>query len=142
MMSTINLLIVALLNFLVGVRSNLVEVNHPTTEVEDVTANAYVFVPVASIVGFAAVGVCLLVLVLAKIIFASSDQYMLNNRYDLVIYRQVTGKAQVQQKQVNMSSANVHNLNAAVASGFDINMLNRNTFNTMFNTTNQAAKNQ
>jgi hypothetical protein len=115
-------------------RANLVKPSYSVDEGEDVLTNAYVFVPIASIVGFCAVGVCFLLLIVAKVIYASSDQYMLNNRYDLVIYKQVTSKAQVQQKQVNTNSANMHNLTAAAACGFDINMLNnRNTFNSIFN---------
>lgn len=128
----INVLVVVLLADFA--KANMVPIEYPDDEVNNVYEHAYVFVPVATIVGFSVVGVCFLLLVVAKIIFTSSDQYMLNNRYDLVIYKQVTSKAHVQQKQVNQNSANVHNLNAAAACGFDINMLNnRNSYNSIFN---------
>lgn len=113
--------------------SNLVDVEYPQNDVENVEEHAYVFVPVATIVGFCVVGVCLLLLVGAKIMFASSDQYMVNNPYDLVIYKQVTSKAHVQHKQTNTNSANAHNLNAAVASNFDITLIrNRKSFKAVF----------
>lgn len=70
--------------------AKLVETEYPRNEVDDVEEHAYVFVPLATVIGFAAVGLCLLLIIVAKIIFASSDQYMLNNRYDLVIYKQVS----------------------------------------------------
>lgn len=69
--------------------ANLVETSYPRDNVENVEEHAYVFVPIATIVGFSAVGLCILLIIIAKVIFASSDQYMFNNRYDLVIYKQV-----------------------------------------------------
>lgn len=69
--------------------ANLVETEYPRDNVENVDDHAYVFVPMATIVGFSVVGICILLVIIAKIVFASSDQYMFNNRYDLVIYKQV-----------------------------------------------------
>lgn len=120
-------------NVITSLDANMIETEYPPPNEGDTEDHAYEFVPVSTIIGFSVLGISFLLLAIAKIIFASSDQYMLNNRYDLVIFKQVTSKQQVQQRQVNTNNANVHNLNAAAACGFDVSMLNnRNTFSPIF----------
>lgn len=102
------------------------------------TSTAYEFTPLATIIGFAFIAICFLVLAIAKIMFASSDQYMMNNRYDLVIFKAPTKNTVMGPRRVySNNTANTHNLNAAQACGFDVSMLNtRNPYNLLSNLSN------
>lgn len=113
--------------------ANQIQIEYPLEESKG-DNTMYEFVPVASIVGFGVIGLCFFLLIVVKLMFASSNQYMLNNRYDLIIYKtQMAKNPMVQQIQLNStSSVNAHNLNAALASGFDMSMLNkRNSLNSL-----------
>lgn len=102
---------------------------------------AYEFTPLATIIGFAFIAICFLLLAIAKIMFASSDQYMMNNRYDLVIFKAPTKNTVVGPRRVySNNTANTHNLNAAQACGFDVSMLNsRNPYTLLANLSNGAT---
>ena len=125
--------LIAGFNLIYSINGNMIETEYPNEEYSNSSSHAYEFVPVSTVIGFSVLGVSFLLLAIAKVIFASSDQYMANNRYDLVIFKQVTSKQQVHQRLVNTNNANVHNLNAAAACGFDISMLqNRSSFSPVF----------
>ncbi len=91
---------------------------------------AYVFIPAATMVGFGFVCICILLLVIAKIMFTSSAQYMTNNRYDLVIFKPPTKNATgVPRRNYVNTVANAQNLKAAANCGFDLSLLTtRNPF--------------
>lgn len=97
------------------------------------SSTSYEFIPVSTIIGFSFVAVCLVLLAVAKIMYASSDQYMMNNRYDLVIFKPPTKNSVIGPRRVyTNSTASTHNLNAAAACGFDVSMLNtRNPYTSM-----------
>ena len=65
--------------------------------------------------------------------YNSSGQYKINYGFDLVIFKPVTrntinGPRRFQ--SLNYSNIQSHNINAAIASGFDLNSLNqKNAFN-------------
>lgn len=91
--------------------------------VKTITPEAqYVFTPISTMVGLGFIAICFLILTIAKIINANSDQYMSNNRYDLIIFKPPTKNSVIGRVYSN-NSANTHNLNAASASGFDISVL-------------------
>jgi hypothetical protein len=117
------LTIVALDNLTVT-NANLIEIEYPKGTHQTVP-NTYEFVPMATIIGFVFIAVCFTLLAVAKIMFASTDQYMMNNRYDLVIFKPPTNKSVLGPRRVYSNTAvNAHNLAAAQACGFDISMLN------------------
>ena len=91
--------------------------------VKTITPEAqYVFIPVSTMVGLGFIAICFLILTIAKIINANSDQYMSNNRYDLIIFKPPTKNSVIGRVYSN-NTANAHNLSAASASGFDISVL-------------------
>ncbi len=47
----------------------------------------YTFVPIPTIAGMVFVGFWCLFILIAKIMYSSSDQYKINNRFDLVIFK-------------------------------------------------------
>lgn len=106
-----------------------------STSTANEQTSVYEFTPLATIIGFAFIIICFLFLAIAKIMFASSDQYMMNNRYDLVIFKAPTknnGQLMGPRRVYSNSAANTHNLNAAQACGFDVSMLNsRNSYSAL-----------
>ena len=108
--------------------ANQINVKIPTPSYESQTA--FVFIPAATLVGFGFVGVCILLLAIAKIMFTSSAQYMTNNRYDLVIFKPPTKNSSgVPRRNYANTAANAQNLKAASNCGFDLSMLTtRNPF--------------
>ena len=109
-------------------------------------STAYEFVPLATIIGFGFLGVCFLLLAIAKIMYQSSNQYMMNNQYDLVIFKPPTKNSNNGPCRVYSNvNANAHNLNAAANCGFDVSMLNARNPYTAFlsgiSSLNQSNKN-
>ncbi len=100
---------------------------------EPKSSNVYEFTPLATIIGFAFIAICFLLLAIAKIMFASSDQYMMNNRYDLVIFKAPTKNTVMGPRRVYANNAaNAHNLTAAKSCGFDVSLLNsRSSYNAL-----------
>ncbi len=88
------------------------------------------FTPVASIIGFIFIGVNFLILAIIKTYYLSSDQYNIQNRFDLVIFKtpQKNGKKLGARSIYKNSKASMHNLNAAAACGFDLSKLNIDKF--------------
>lgn len=111
--------------------ASLQPIEIPSNAQGEAFGTAYEFTPLATIIGFAFIGICFLLLTIAKIMFASSDQYMMNNRYDLVIFKAPTKNTVMGPRRVySNSTANAHNLQAAQSCGFDVSMLNsRNSYN-------------
>ena len=105
-------------------QSNLIEITYPVP-VNTTESHEYYFTPWATIIGFVFIGVSFGLLAIAKLMFDSTDQYMMNNRYDLVIFKPPTNKSILGPRRVYSNTAvNAHNLAAAAASGFDVTMLN------------------
>lgn len=106
------------------IETNKVEISYPIEHARNSTA--YEFVPIATIIGFSFTIVCLLLLAIAKLMFTSSDQYMMNNRYDLVIFKPPTKHSAIGPRRgYKNSDANTNNLNAASACGFDLTTLTK-----------------
>ena len=100
--------------------ANKIEVRSPVKPIKSV--GQYEFVPVSTLVGFAFIGICFLLLTIAKIVYTNSDQYMTNNRFDLIIFKPPTKNSVIGRVYSN-NNANTHNLTAAATSGFDVSML-------------------
>jgi hypothetical protein len=73
-------------------QSNLIEITYPVP-VNATESHEYYFTPWATIIGFVFIGVSFGLLAIAKLMFDSTDQYMMNNRYDLVIFKPPTNKS-------------------------------------------------
>ncbi len=100
--------------------ANQVPIESPIPTIEPEAQ--YVFTPVATLVGLGFIAICFLVLTIAKIINSNSDQYMANNRYDLIIFKPPSKNSNIGRVYSN-NTANAHNLSAATACGFDISLL-------------------
>ncbi|CAF0719078.1 unnamed protein product [Brachionus calyciflorus] len=89
------------------------------------------FIPVPTIVGFIFIGVWFGFILIAKIMYNSSDQYKINNRYDLVIFKPAAKNSLIGPRRIySNNNVNTQNINAAALSGVDLSMLNiRTTFN-------------
>jgi hypothetical protein len=93
----------------------------------------YVFYPVSSIVGMCFVGIWFAFILIAKIMFSSSDQYKISNRYDLVIFKPATKTSLIGPRLIySNNNVNMQNINAAAASGFDVNVINQRKLNQAF----------
>ena len=120
------------------IEANQISIVYPTkvnqTLINELS-HGYAFTPFATIIGLVFIGVSFSFLAIAKILYASSDQYMMNNRYDLVIFKAPTknnGQLMGPRRVYSNSAANTHNLNAAQACGFDVSMLNsRNSYSAL-----------
>ena len=102
------------------------------------------FTPIATIIGFVFLGVSFAMLALAKLWYASSDHYMTNNRFDLVIFKQPTKRSILGGRKIyNNTKASAHNLAAAQACGFDFSKINnrKSNFMTGLDLTAQEQKN-
>ena len=98
-----------------------------------VNKTEYVFYPVSSIVGMCFVGIWFAFILIAKIMFSSSDQYKISNRYDLVIFKPATKTSLIGPRLIySNSNVNMQNINAASAAGFDVNVINQRKFNQAF----------
>jgi hypothetical protein len=88
------------------------------------------FTPLATIIGFIFIGVNFFLLAIIKIYYLSSDQYNIQNRFDLVIFKPPTKSSnRIGLRRIYKNSkASMHNLNAAIASGFDVSKLNDRQF--------------
>lgn len=90
-----------------------------------ITKEPYVFYPASTIVGFVFVGIWFVFILIAKIMYNSSDQYKMNNRFDLVIFKTATKNSLIGPRRIySNNNINTQNLTAAAASGFDLNILN------------------
>lgn len=98
---------------------NQIEIEHPIIEHRNTTA--YEFIPQITIIGFGFTFISFFLLIIAKLMYNSSDHYMMNNRYDLIIFKPPTKHSLLELRRVYKNSeASEHNLNAALSSGFDI----------------------
>jgi hypothetical protein len=118
------------------IEANQISIVYPTkvnqTLINELS-HGYAFTPFATIIGLVFIGVSFSFLAIAKILYASSDQYMTNNRFDLVIFKPPTNKIVFDRIYTN-TTTNSHNLAAAKACGFDVSMLRtRNLFTTLIN---------
>ncbi len=105
------------------IETRQIEIVAPLESAEN--AHAYEFVPIATLVGLGAVGFCFIILAILKIMFANSDQYMANNRYDLVIFKIPTKNSVNTACHIYSNrNANSNNTEAAIAAGFDFASLN------------------
>ena len=100
--------------------ANQVSIESPVKPIK--SEGQYEFVPISTLVGFGFIGVCFLLLTISKMMYANSDQYMANNRFDLVIFKPPTKNSVIGRVYSN-NTANAHNLAAATSSGFDVSML-------------------
>ncbi|CAF0719070.1 unnamed protein product [Brachionus calyciflorus] len=108
------------------VKGNKIEIEHPNVEVKNSTA--YEFVPRVTLIGLGFTAISFLLLALAKIMYSSSEHYTMNNKYDLAIFKAPNKNSLVGLRRVYKNNdASDHNLNAALACGFDITkILNHN----------------
>lgn len=84
------------------------------------------FTPIATIVGFVFLGVSFSMLAIAKLWYASSDHYMTNNRFDLVIFKPPTKRSVFGGREIySNTKASAHNLAAAQACGFDFSKVTK-----------------
>lgn len=80
----------------------------------------YTFTPMVTIIGFIFIATTFSFLAIVKLFFASSDQYMTNNRFDLVIFKQPKNKSVPgPRRNYGNKKANAHNIKVAAACGFD-----------------------
>lgn len=88
----------------------------------------YQFFPNSTKVGFAFVGVWLTFILVAKIMYTSSDQYRTTNKYDLVLFKppnKASASSAIGPRRIySNNGANMQNINAAAASGIDFSVLN------------------
>lgn len=96
---------------------------------------AHEFTPVPTVVGFIFIGVWLGFILIAKIMYNSSDQYKINNRYDLVIFKPAAKNSLIGPRRIySNNNVNNQNINAAATSGIDLSILNiRNIYNSVPN---------
>lgn len=98
----------------------------PTTR--DTDKLKYQFFPNSTKVGFAFVGVWLTFILVAKIMYTSSDQYRTTNKYDLVLFKppnKASASSAIGPRRIySNNGANMQNINAAAASGIDFSVLN------------------
>lgn len=94
-------------------------------------------------------GVWLGFVLIAKIMYTSSDQYRTTNKFDLVLFKPPSksagGATAIGPRRIySNNNANLQNLNAAAASGVDFSILNvRTSFsNTPNNNNNSNNQNQ
>ena len=84
----------------------------------------YNFYPVSSIVGIVFVGIWFAFVAIAKIMYNSTDQYKINNRFDLVIFKPATKNSLIGPRRIyGNNNVNIQNINAANASGMDLSFL-------------------
>lgn len=80
----------------------------------------YTFTPMATIIGFVFIATTFSFLAIIKLFFASSDHYMTNNRFDLVIFKPPKNKSTHGPRRIyGNKKVNTHNIRAAAACGFD-----------------------
>lgn len=116
--------------------ANLLTISYPNEVNQtaiDESKHDYPFTPVATIIGLVFIAISFSFLAIAKILYASSDQYMMNNRFDLVIFKPPTNKSVLGPRRIYTNTiTHSHNLAAAQACGFDVSMLNtRNPYSTL-----------
>jgi hypothetical protein len=101
---------------------------HPAnkTEIENerIYHAFYDFKPISTIVGISFISICIATLAIVKIAFGTNNQYMVGNKYDLVIYKPPSKNNNNKFSNINNNvssqpQVNLHNLNAAAAVGFD-----------------------
>jgi hypothetical protein len=86
--------------------------------------NSYHFYPASSITGIVFVAVWFVFVLIAKIMYNSTDQYKINNRFDLVIFKPATKNSLIGPRRIySNNNVNVQNINAANASGMDLSFL-------------------
>lgn len=97
---------------------------------------AHEFTPVPTVVGFIFIGAWLGFILIAKIMYNSSDQYKINNRYDLVIFKPAAKNSLIGPRRIySNNNVNSQNINAAATSGIDLSVLHiRNSYNSVSNT--------
>jgi hypothetical protein len=107
------------------------EVTYNCTGVNDKNTklNNYHFYPASSIAGIIFVVVWFVFVLIAKIMYNSTDQYKINNRFDLVIFKPATKNSLIGPRRIHSNNnVNIQNINAANASGMDFSFLyQRNT---------------
>ena len=88
------------------------------------------FFPNSTKIGFGFVGIWVAFILIAKIMYTSSDQYKTTNKYDLVIFKPPAKYSAIGPRRIySNNNVNLQNINAALASGIDLSVLNvRNTF--------------
>jgi hypothetical protein len=70
------------------------------------------------------VGVWFVFMLIAKIMYNSTDQYKINNRFDLVIFKPATKNSLVGPRRIySNNNVNMQNINAANASGMDMSFI-------------------
>ena len=86
--------ILSCLNLSVECRLSPIELHNTCNKKEHATEDKleYIFFPVPTMIGFGFIGAWLAFIIIAKIMCSSSDQYKMNNRYDLVIYKSGNSK--------------------------------------------------
>jgi hypothetical protein len=104
------------------------------------------FIPASTIAGLLFVGVWFAFILIAKIMYSSTDQYKLNNRFDLVIFKPATKNSLIGPRRIySNNNVNIQNMNAATASGMDLSFLyQRNTaFNqqSLYNSNSEVSLN-
>lgn len=108
------------------------DVHQPSAHCKPTTSNTdklhYQFFPNSTKVGFAFVGVWLGFILIAKIMYTSSDQYRTTNKYDLVLFKppnKASASLAIGPRRIySNNTANVQNLSAAAASGIDFSVIN------------------
>lgn len=127
---------------LASIEANLLAINYPIEVNQtaiDEKRHDYPFTPIATIIGFVFIGISFAFLAITKMLYASSDQYMMNNRFDLVIFKPPTTKSVLGPRRVYSNTvANAHNLTAATSCGFDVRMLSARNPYTSFLTANNS----
>ncbi len=111
-----------------SVQANLQHIEYPKEYKQIINAkkNSYEFTPVSTIIGFVFIGISFSFLAIAKVLFATSDQYMMNNQFDLVIFKPPTNKLVLGPRRVyKNTAANAHNVTVANAVGLDVSVLNK-----------------
>lgn len=90
----------------------------------------YEFFPNSTKIGFAFVGIWVGFILIAKIMYTSSDQYKTTNKFDLVLFKPPTKNSAIGPRRIySNNNANLQNINAALSSGIDLSVLNvRNSF--------------
>ena len=126
-----------------SVEANLLAINYPVEVNQtaiDEKRHDYPFTPIATIIGFVFIGISFAFLAITKMFYSSSDQYMMNNRFDLVIFKPPTTKSVLGPRRVYSNTvANAHNLTAASSCGFHVGMLNARNPYTSFMTANNSS---
>jgi hypothetical protein len=125
-----------------SIQANLQHIVYPAefNQTADANKHAYEFTPIATIIGFVFIGISFSFLAIAKVLCASSDQYMMKNQFDLVIFKPPTNKSVLGPRRVYSNTvANAHNLTAANAVGFNPSVLNGRNPYTLLSSAQNAS---